>query len=110
IASTAIGIEALTVRPARSPRYTVDAPKSSPNSTPITIAFAVNSAGDCVAGTYGWNAGGVAVIAMAGILTWRFCYNRVLPCENSEQRRSDDVDGDVDLDAQARATEPPSGV
>ena len=53
IASTAIGIDALTVRPARSPRYTVDAPKRSPKSTPITIALAVNSAGDCDAGTYG---------------------------------------------------------
>src|SRR3954463_13135987 len=62
IASTAIGIDALTVRPARSPRYTVDAPKSSPNSAPITTAFSVNSAGDSVAGTYGRNfeAGGVA--------------------------------------------------
>src|SRR5438067_6042175 len=108
IASTAIGIEALTVRPARSPRYTVDAPKSSPNSTPITIAFAVNSAGDCVAGTYGWNARGGAVIAMAGILTWCFCYNRLLPCENSEQRRTNDGDGDAD--PQARTTEPRSGV
>src|SRR5205807_7310417 len=108
IASTAIGIEALTVRPARRPRYTVDAPNSNPNSTPITIAFAVNSAGDCVARMYGWSAGGGAVIAMAGILTWCFCYNRVLPCENSEQSRTDAVDGD--LDAQARATEPRSGV
>src|SRR5207244_1577500 len=106
--STAIGIEALTVRPARRPRYTVDAPNSNPNSTPITIAFAVNSAGDCVARMYGWNAGGGAVIAMAGILTWCFCYNPLLPCENSEQSRTDDVDGD--LDAQARATEPRSGV
>src|SRR5438309_10857435 len=86
IASTAIGIEALTVRPARSPRYTVEAPKSKPNSTPMTIAFAVNSAGDCVAGAYGLNAGGVAVIGLAGILTWPFCYNRVLPCEHSEER------------------------
>src|SRR5262245_25721796 len=56
IASTAIGIEALTVRPARRPRYTVDAPKMSPNRTPITIALAVNSAGDCDGETYGWNA------------------------------------------------------
>src|SRR3954471_17394066 len=56
MASTAIGIDALTVRPARRPRYTVDAPKSRANSTPMTIALAVNSAGDCVAGTYGWNA------------------------------------------------------
>jgi hypothetical protein len=53
MASTAMGIEALTVSPARSPRYTVDAPKSSPNRTPMTIALAVNSAGDCAGGTYG---------------------------------------------------------
>ncbi len=51
IASTAIGIEALTVRPARKPRYTVDAPKRSPNSAPITMALSVNSAGDCDAAT-----------------------------------------------------------
>src|SRR5438093_12622987 len=65
IASTAIGIDALTVRPARRPRYTVDAPKSSPNSTPSTMAFAVNSGGDCVGETYGWNAGGAAEVGMA---------------------------------------------
>ena len=53
IASTAIGIDALTVRPARRPRYTVDAPKSSPKSAPMTIALSVNSAGDWLAGTYG---------------------------------------------------------
>src|SRR4051812_21510031 len=58
MASTAIGIDALTVSPARRPRYTVDAPKRRPKSTPITIAFAVNSAGDLLAGTYGWNADG----------------------------------------------------
>ena len=51
IASTAIGIEALTVSPARRPRYTVDAPKSSPNSAPMTTAFSVNSAGDSLAET-----------------------------------------------------------
>src|ERR1044071_7070289 len=55
IARTAIGIDALTVRPARRPRYTVEAPNSSPNSTPMTTAFSVNSAGDWVEGTYGWN-------------------------------------------------------
>src|SRR6478752_10245538 len=70
IASTAIGIDALTVRPARRPRYTVDAPNSSPNNTPMTTAFSVNSAGDCEAGTYGLNArgsvdGDVAGVAMA---------------------------------------------
>ncbi len=51
MASTAIGIDALTVRPARSPRYTVDAPKIRPKMTPMTIALGVNSAGDCVGGT-----------------------------------------------------------
>src|SRR3954468_21705825 len=55
IASTAIGIDALTVSPARRPRYTVDAPKSRPKSAPSTIARNVNSAGDCEAGTYGVN-------------------------------------------------------
>ncbi len=53
MASTAIGIDALTVSPARNPRYTVDAPNSSPKRTPMTIAFSVNSAEDCEAGTYG---------------------------------------------------------
>src|SRR5437773_7127083 len=72
IASTAIGIDALTVSPARRPRYTVDAPKSSPNSTPITIAFAVNSAGDFDAGTYGWKPAFGAVTAMAGDINMPF--------------------------------------
>ena len=31
----AIGIDALTVRPALSPRYTVDAPNSRPNRAPM---------------------------------------------------------------------------
>src|SRR5882762_11437911 len=73
IASTAIGIEALTVRPARSPRYTVEAPKRSPKSTPMMIALAVNSAGDCAAGTYGWKPGCGGGVAMgADISTWLF--------------------------------------
>ena len=46
MASTAIGIEALTVSPARRPRYTVDAPNNSPKSDPMTTAFSVNSGGD----------------------------------------------------------------
>src|SRR2546423_7742691 len=58
IARTAIGIDALTVRPARRPRYTVDAPNSRPNNDPMTTALSVNSAGDCEAGTYGLNARG----------------------------------------------------
>ena len=32
MASTAMGMDALTVRPARNPRYTVEAPNSSPKS------------------------------------------------------------------------------
>ena len=47
MASTAIGIDALTVRPARRPRYTVEAPKIRPKITPMPIALAVNSASDC---------------------------------------------------------------
>jgi hypothetical protein len=70
IASTAIGIDALTVNPALSPRYTVDAPKISPKSTPRMRALTVNSAGDCVAGTYGLNAVGAGGAAgVAGLLT-----------------------------------------
>src|ERR687896_91994 len=72
IARTAIGIDALTVRPARRPRYTVDAPNSSPNSAPMTTAFSVSSAGDLVGATYGWNAavglGVCSSVAMARIL------------------------------------------
>ena len=57
IARTAIGIDALTVSPARRPRYTVEAPKRRPNSAPMAIALSVNSAGDCAAVTYGVNPG-----------------------------------------------------
>ena len=46
-----MGIDALTVSPARSPRYTVDAPNTRPKIAPSTMALTVNSAGDCVAGT-----------------------------------------------------------
>src|SRR5438132_13085451 len=66
IARTAIGIDALTVRPARRPRYTVDAPKSRPNSDPMTTALSVNSAGDCDAGTYGLNARGSVDAVVTG--------------------------------------------
>ena len=39
-----MGIDALTVNPAFSARYTVDAPKMSPKSAPTITAFGVNSA------------------------------------------------------------------
>src|SRR5688500_11831908 len=82
IARTAIGIDALTVKPARRPRYTVDAPKSSPKSAPRMMALIVNSAGDWEAGTYGRNAplsGGVCVTcAMARD-------GSIEPCESVEQ-------------------------
>jgi len=51
MASTAMGIEAATVSPARSPRYTVEAPNTRPKIAPSRTALTVNSAGDCVAGT-----------------------------------------------------------
>ena len=41
--STAIGMEAETVSPARNPTYTLTAPKSRPNSAPRTTARTVNS-------------------------------------------------------------------
>jgi len=42
---TAAGIEAETVNPTRSPRYALAAPKTSPRTTPATIARRVNSSG-----------------------------------------------------------------
>src|SRR5207249_181285 len=41
--STAIGMEAETVSPARNPTYTLTAPNSRPNSAPRTTARTVNS-------------------------------------------------------------------
>ncbi len=41
--STATGIEAETVSPAFSARYTVEAPKSRPKKTPTPMALGVNS-------------------------------------------------------------------
>src|SRR5262249_25202260 len=43
IASTAIGMEALTVSPALSARYTVLMPKMIPKMAPMTTALRVNS-------------------------------------------------------------------
>ena len=45
IDSTAMGIDAETVSPARSPTYTDTAPNSTPNSAPKMIARSVNSRG-----------------------------------------------------------------
>src|SRR5271156_369487 len=59
--STAMGIEAETVSPARNPTYTVTAPNSTPNSIPKTIVFSVNSASDCSGPTYGRKSLPVAV-------------------------------------------------
>src|SRR5678815_5389853 len=89
IASTAMGIDALTVRPARNPRYTVDAPNSSPNSDPRTMARAVNSAGDCEALTYGWNAprGGATGCCTLGCAIARD--GSIEPCESAAQAETD---------------------
>src|SRR5271154_761106 len=61
IESTAMGIEAETVSPARSPTYTDTAPNKTPKSAPNTTARRLNSAGFCEAGTYGRNSLGGAV-------------------------------------------------
>src|SRR5690349_2476658 len=89
IASTAIGIDALTVRPARRPRYTVDAPKSRPKSDPRKMARAVNSAGDCEALTYGWNAprDGATGCCTLGCAIARD--GSIEPCESAEQAETD---------------------
>src|SRR5262245_29819412 len=85
IASTAIGMDALTVRPARRPRYTVDAPNSSPKSEPRITARPVNSAGDCAALMYGWNApcGGATGGCTLGCAIARD--GSIEPCESAEQ-------------------------
>ena len=44
MAITAMGIEADTVSPALSARYTVEAPKMIPNTEPVNTALMVNSA------------------------------------------------------------------
>src|SRR5947209_8591650 len=89
IASTAIGIEALTVRPARRPRYTVDAPNSRPNSDPMMTALSVNSAGDCEAGTYGLDARGSADPVVTGVAMAGSVVHLLLQfpwvCETAEQ-------------------------
>src|SRR6187549_1166977 len=57
IAITAMGIDAVTVRPARSARYTVEAPNKMPKSEPNTKDLIVNSAIETPGATYGRNAG-----------------------------------------------------
>src|SRR6185503_150449 len=78
MASTAMGIEALTVRPARRPRYTVDAPKIRPNNAPRMMARIVNSATDMFAATYGWN----AAVGAAGLLgvEWAMGEDSIADC------------------------------
>ena len=52
----------------------------------MTIAFSVNSAGDCEAGTYGWNAGDFAAgVAMGPDISMRFLLQSSFACENVEQ-------------------------
>src|SRR5512134_934506 len=68
-ARTAMGIEALTVRPILSARYTLEAAKTIPRIAPSARALGVNSAGCWLGGTKGWNAGvsegrGGATVAM----------------------------------------------
>jgi hypothetical protein len=49
--STAIGMDAATVSPARNPTYTVTAPKSKAKTHPSKTARTVNSGRDSLAGT-----------------------------------------------------------
>ncbi len=63
IESTAMGMLAATVNPARSPTYTVTAPKTTPKNAPRMSALAVNSGRDSVAGTNGLKAGLMGVDA-----------------------------------------------
>ena len=53
--STAIGMDADTVSPARSARYTVDAPKITPRIAPRMMARTVNSGMIVLSDTNGWN-------------------------------------------------------
>ena len=70
IESTAIGMDAETVSPTLSARYTLDAAKITPSTAPRTSARTVSSAGDRDAGTYGskvgasLGAGGGAMVAI----------------------------------------------
>jgi hypothetical protein len=57
MAITAIGMDAETVNPALSARYTVDAPKIIPNIAPVIMDLIVNSAILVSAGTKGLKIG-----------------------------------------------------
>ena len=62
---TEMGMLAATVSPARSPTYTVTAPKRTPKSAPSASARKVSSGRVWFAGTKGLNVGfGGAVVAM----------------------------------------------
>src|SRR4029079_2653225 len=89
IARTAIGIDALTVSPARSPRYTVDAPKTRPKSTPRTMAFGVNSGSVWDAGTEGLNAAASVVSRGVGMVCAMPQMLALEPCESFEQAQAD---------------------
>src|SRR6476660_527333 len=58
---TATGIEALTVKPTFSTRYSEDAPQITPNIAPTITARTVNSRVDVSGATYGRNSGFVSV-------------------------------------------------
>jgi hypothetical protein len=53
MAITAMGIDAVTVNPAFSARYTVEHPNKIPNKDPTSTDFTVNSATFCSDETYG---------------------------------------------------------
>src|SRR5712691_591179 len=69
IETTAIGIEAETVSPARSPTYTDTAPNSNPKSAPRMTARTENSVGRSDAGMYVRNSPGGAVELQGFVLT-----------------------------------------
>src|SRR5918999_4662686 len=69
-ASTAIGIEADTVRPILSAKYTLDAAKTMPRMAPRATARRVSSAGDWLGSTNGLNPEVWGLIAVAMRSGW----------------------------------------
>jgi hypothetical protein len=55
IAKTAMGMEALTVKPTFNPKYTLAAPNIIPNTAPSIMARGVNSGINCCADIKGLN-------------------------------------------------------